>query len=340
MRARHQRPVGISQVSKALCGAAVVWLACALCPAIARGSGLASARLEKRVTPNAKLDTLLSADTIFEGPTWVGEGASGYLIFSDVPGNAIKRLAPDGKVSVFVGDIFRGRDKGEAYQSTSSRKFTMLGPNSTTLDRFGRLVYCAFSDGEIVRIEPNGRRTVLASQFAGKHLNAPNDLVYGPDGSLYFTDSRAGTPRGDDQGVPHKGLYRLKFGRVELLSKDIDHPNGVAFSPGGRYLYVTNTLRRNVLRFEVTAGGIANQKVFVDMSGDTRTGGPDGIKVDRRGTVYSTGPGGVWIMSARGDVVGEIKTPAQATNLAFGGPARRTLYVTAMGALYRIRLSA
>lgn len=216
----------------------------------------------------------------------------------------------------------------------------MLGPGGTTLDRLGRVVYCSFSDGEIVRIERDGKRTVLASQFGGRHFNAPNDLAYAADGTLYFTDSRAGTLRRDSEGIPHKGLYRLKSGRVELLSKDIDYPNGIAVSPRGKYPYVTNTARKTILRFDVTAGGIANERVFADMSSDTRIGGPDGIKVDRRGNAYSTGPGGVRVLSPRGQHVRTIETPTQATNLACGGPGLRTLYVTALGAVYRIRLGA
>jgi gluconolactonase len=285
------------------------------------------------------LETLVTADTIFEGPTWVQRGRSGYLLLSDVPGNVINKLGPSGGLSPVAAGIFRGR-ASEAFQSTGEHKFLMVGANGTTLDRHGRVVYCAFSDGEIVRIEANGQRTVLAREYAGQRLNAPNDLVYGPDGSLYFTDSRAGTRRADGDGVPHKGLYRLKGSHVELLSQEIDHPNGLAFSPDGKFLYVTNTLRKNVLRFDVRPDGITDEQVFVDMSGDARAGGPDGIKVDRTGKVYATGPGGIWIISPDGRHMDTIETAKQATNLAFGGRDRRMLYVTAMGAVYRVRLGA
>lgn len=289
---------------------------------------------------DARLEALYRRDSIFDGPAWVRHGGSGYLIFSDVPGNVIDRLDPDGSVSVFLKNIFTG-DPSKAYESfglAGQSKFRMLGADGITLDRSGRIVYCAYSDGEIERLETDGRRTVLARRFAGARLNAPNDLVYKSDGSLYFTDSRAGTRRRDGEGVSHEGLYVLRAGKVVLLSGSIDHPNGVAFSPDEKYLYVTNTRRKNVLRFEVQRGGIANGEVFIDMNGVNGVGAPDGVKVDKRGNVYSTGPGGVWVISPAGEHVATIRTPRQITNMAFGGEDFRTLYMTAFGALYRIRL--
>lgn len=287
---------------------------------------------------SARVETLLAAETIFEGPTWVPRGRSGFLIFSDVPGNLIRKLDADGTFSVFAADIFRGRDTAQAPRSTGAAAYSMVGPNGTTLDRRGRVVYCAFGDGEIVRIDRSGKRTVLASGFSGKHFNAPNDLVYASDGSLYFTDSGAATTRGDRQGLPRKGLYVLRNGHVRLLSDDIDHPNGVALSPDERYLYVSDTRRKTVLRFELRNGSAEHPMEFVDMSGDSRAGGPDGLKVDQHGTLYVTGPGGVWITSSTGEHIGTIVTPGRVTNLAFGGENSDTLYLTGIGALYRVHL--
>jgi gluconolactonase len=293
------------------------------------------------VAADARLETLFERNTTFEGPTWVRDGGSGYLIFSDVPGNVIDKLNPDGRVSPFLENIFAGKERSEAFQSfglNGQEKFWMLGANGVTLDRQGRVVYCAYSDGQIVRLETDGRRTILASRYGASRLNAPNDLVYKSDGSLYFTDSRASSRRADGEGVPHKGLYVLRSGEVRLLSKDIDHPNGLAFSPDEKHLYVTNSLLGNVLRFDVRAAGIANERVFVDMSSDKGVGRPDGIKVDKRGNVYSTGPGGVWIMSPSGRHIGTILAPGQVNNLTFGGNDLRTLYMAGFGALYRIPL--
>lgn len=317
--------------------------AAALAQAAAGESAIArlDPAVDALVAPGAPLQTVFEHETFFEGPHWIQHGDSGYLIFSDVPGNAIDELNPDGSVSVYLDKVFAGKDSSNAYQSMGGGglpKFFMVGPNGVTTDRAGSVVYCAMSDGKIVRVEADGRRTVLASYFGTQHLNAPNDLVYGSDGSLYFTDSRAGTNRVHSAGVPHKGLYVLREGQVRLLSKDINHPNGVALSPDEKYLYVTNTLVENILRFDVQPEGIANPIVFVDMSGDSADGGPDGIKVDRTGNVYSTGPGGVWILSPEGKHLGTIQTPRQITNLAFGDGDLKTLYMTGLGAVYRISL--
>lgn len=295
------------------------------------------------LAPDVRLETLYRRDSILDGPVWVRRGSSGYLIFSDVPGNVIDKLSSDGSVSIFLQDIFTGGDPSAAYQSfglAGQKKFRMLGADGITLDRRGRVVYCAYSDGQIVRLDANRRRVILASRFAGRRLNAPNDLVYRSDGSLYFTDSRANTKHRDGRGVAHEGLYLLRAGEVMLLSKDIDHPNGVAFSPDEKYLYVTDTRRKNVLRFDVRKEGIANGEIFIDMSGARAVGAPDGIKVDERGDVYSTGPGGVWVVSPAGKHIATIRTPRQVTNMAFGGADFRTLYMTAFGALYRVRLKA
>lgn len=299
------------------------------------------AAVDALVPADARLETLFQGDTIFDGATWVHHGGSGYLIFSDVPGNTIDKLNPDGSVSVFQNNIFAGKDPSQAYQSSGSggqKKFWMLGAEGITLDRQGRIVYCAYSDGQIVRLEADGRRTILASHLGASRLNGPNDLVYKSDGALYFTDSRADTKRTDGEGVPHKGLYMLRAGEVQLLSKDIDHPNGVALSPDEKYLYVSNTLLMNILRFDIQAGGIASVTVFFDMSDAKGVGAPDGIKVDQRGNVYCTGPGGVWIISPEGKHIGTILTPTRISNLAFGDADARTLYLTSFGALYRIPL--
>lgn len=293
------------------------------------------------LSTGARLHTLIRRDTIFDGPVWVRRGRSGYLLFSDVPGNAIDRLGPHGRVATFLSDILPARRMPAAYESLGlegQKRFSMPGPDGMTLDPRGRVVYCSYSAGEIVRLEGDGRRTVLADRFAGRRLNAPNDLVYASDGALFFTDSRAATRRSHGEGVPHEGLYVLRAGKLALLSDRIDHPNGVALSPRGRHLYVTDTRRGRVLRFDLRGDGIANERVFIDMSGNREPGAPDGIKVDRRGNVYATGPGGVWIVSAAGRHIGTIRTPRKITNLAFGGPDSRSLYMTAFGALYSIRL--
>jgi len=220
------------------------------------------------------------------------------------------------------------------------QNYYMLGANGTTLDRQGRLVYCEYSDGQIVRLEKDGGRTVLAGRFDGKRLNGPNDLVYKSNGSLYFTDSRESAKRPDGEGVPYKGLYLLKDGKVQLLTNDISHPNGLAFTPDEKYFYANNTDLKTIMKYEVQPDDtIANPKVFIDMSDDKAPGAPDGMKVDKKGNVYCTGPGGVWIISPAGKHLGTILTP-RATNMTFGGDDAKTLYVTGASFVARIPLKA
>jgi gluconolactonase len=296
--------------------------------------------LDALVAPDAKLEEVLRREgTTFEGPTWVRSAGSGYLLFTDVPGNVIDKLNSDGTATLLLDHIFAGQDPSEAFQSSGlhgQKKLRMIGANGATLDLQGRLIYCAYSDGQIVRLERDGRRTVLASHFGAYHLNAPNDVVVKSDGSIWFTDSRAGVKRGPTEGVPHKGLYVLKGREVRLLSKDIDHPNGLAFSLDEKQLYVTNSMVKTVLRFDVTADGIANEQVFADMSADPEVGIPDGIKLDERGNIYSTGPGGIWILSPEGQHLGTVVTPQQVNNLTFGGHDLRSLYMVGYGVVYRM----
>jgi gluconolactonase len=309
--------------------------------------------LDALVAEDAKLETLFEGGprVSFEGPTWVHDGKSGFLIFTDVPGNVINKWTPDGKVSVFLDHIYTG-NPSEAYRAPGNR--VMIGANGTTLDRQGRLVYTEYSAGQIVRLEKDGKRTVLAERFDGRRINAPNDLVFKSDGSLYFTDSRASSeqpdglhcgewwmlcgPQAKDR-VPHKGVYLVKAGKVQLLSKDIDHPNGLTFSPDEKYFYVSNSLVKNILGFDVRPDGtMSNEKVFIDMSSDKADGLPDGIKVDTEGDVYCTGPGGIWIMSPTGKHLGTILTPQHATNFTFGGDDAKTLYITGVSSLSRVPL--
>jgi gluconolactonase len=286
------------------------------------------------VAKDAKLERVLRPQypTDFEGPTWVHEGHSGYLIFTSRPGNSIYSLSSDGKVAAFLEDVFGGRPvKGQGG--------FVWNANGTTLDGRRRVVFCAPSAGAIIRLEKNGSRTILAERFEGRRLNTPNDLIYRSDGLLYFTDSGAALKRDDGEGVPHTGLYLLRRGSVQLLRKDFERPNGLAFSPGENYLYVIDTLRKHILRFDAQPdGSISNEKVFVDVGNEPGNGILDGMKVDEKGNVYATAPGGVWVITPTGQHIGTIVTTGRATNVAFGGDDRRTLYITGASFVDRIRI--
>ena len=186
------------------------------------------------------------------------------------------------------------------------------------------------------------KRTVLASRYEGKRLNSPNDLVYKSDGSLYFTDPSAGLRERDKdpkKELPFNGVYLLKDGKLQLLIKDMQVPNGLAFSPDEKHFYVNDSAKKIIMRYDVLPDDtIANGQLFIDMNSDNAPGVPDGMKVDRKGNVYSTGPGGFWIMSPEGKHLGTISFQELPANLAFGNADARTLYLTARTGLYRIRL--
>jgi gluconolactonase len=299
--------------------------------------------LDQIISSDTKVEKLAGGFGFVEGPVWVRQG--GYLLFSDIPANAINKWTPDGKVAVFLKPSgFTGSDASDVGSQNNNGQavITLLGSNGVTLDRQGRVVFCAHGDRDVVRIEKDGKRTVLADRFEGKRLNSPNDLVFKSDGALYFTDPSAGLRKRDDdpkKELPFNGVYLLKDGKLQLLEKTFATPNGIAFAPGEKYLYVNDTTRKLIMRYEVRPDDtIANGKVFIDMSADTAAGVPDGMKVDQKGNVYCTGPGGFWIMSPEGKHLGTVKTPELPANLAWGDGDGKTLYLTARTGLYRIHL--
>jgi gluconolactonase len=299
--------------------------------------------LDQIVSADAKVEKLADDFGFVEGPVWVRSG--GYLLFSDIPANAINKWTPDGKVFVFLKPSgFTGTDASDvgSQNNNGHAVVTLIGSNGVTLDRQGRIVFAAHGDRDVVRIEKNGQRTVLADRYEGKRLNSPNDLVFKSDGALYFTDPPAGLRKQDDdpkKELPFDGVYLLKDGKLQLLDKTFTRPNGIAFAPGEKVLYVNDTTRKRIMRFDIRPDDtIANGSVFIDMTADKAPGVPDGMKVDRKGNVYCTGPGGFWIMSPEGKHLGTVKTPELPANLTFGDADGKTLYLTARTGLYRIRL--
>jgi gluconolactonase len=299
--------------------------------------------LDQIISSDTKVEKLAGGFGFVEGPVWVRQG--GYLLFSDIPANAINKWTPDGKVAVFLKPSgFTGSDPSDVGSQNNNGQavVTLLGSNGVTLDRQGRVVFCAHGDRDVVRIEKDGKRTVLADRFEGKRLNSPNDLVFKSDGALYFTDPSAGLRKRDDdpkKELPFNGVYLLKDGKLQLLEKTFATPNGIALAPGEKYLYVNDTTRKLIMRYELRPDDtIGTGKVFIDMSADTAAGVPDGMKVDQKGNVYCTGPGGFWIMSPEGKHLGTVKTPELPANLAWGDADAKALYLTARTGLYRIRL--
>ena len=262
---------------------------------------------------------------------------NGDLFFSDPNANKIYKYAANGTLSVFKNQSgYSGRDISEYRQP---------GSNGLTLDREGRLTINQHGHRRIVRLENNGQLTVLADRHQGKRLNSPNDLVYRSDGTLFFTDPPFGLPKFYDdprKELPYSGVFAVYKGHLNLISTDLKGPNGLAFSPDEKYLYVGNWApeKKIVMRYEVNSNAtLSNGEVFYDMTSAPGEDAIDGIKVDHKGNLYVCGPGGIWVISSEGKHLGTIKAPKNPHNLAWGGADGKSLYITAQGTLYRMPLN-
>lgn len=283
------------------------------------------------VPPGAKLELLKGGfDDGLEGGVWVRAG--NYLLFSNKPHQTIDKWTADGKHEVYL-DLGKLTGKhGEGWTLSSG----------TTLDKEGRLVYTSPGEQAIIRIEKDGKRTMVATHYNGKRLVHPNDLVYKSNGTLYFTDN-ATPPPGAKQELPFS-VYMLKAGAkagdAKLLSTGlIKRPNGIALSPDEKVLYVNNSTDKQIFRFDVNPDDtVSNGKLWIDLSKDTRPGVPDGMRVDEKGNVYDSGPGGIRVFAPSGKLLGMFELPDRATNMAFGDADGKTLYMANHTTLYRIKL--
>jgi gluconolactonase len=281
------------------------------------------------VPADAKLERVAGGFEFTEGPVWTRDGA---LLFSSPNTNVIYRLH-DGVVTLFRPKSgYTGLDIGRYHQP---------GSNGLTFDPQGRLTLCQHGNRRVIRVNPHGDITVLADRYEGKRLNSPNDLVYRSDGTLFFSDPPFGLPgvfEDPDKELPFSGVFRVRDGEVSLLTDELEGPNGLAFSPDERWLYVGNWDfdRVVVMRYDPDTG---EGEVFFDMTGAPGEDAIDGIKVDAGGNVYVCGPGGIWLLSPEGEHLGTLRLPESPHNLAWGDDDARTLYVTALTSIYRIRLT-
>ena len=290
-------------------------------------------RLDAVLPSNSTIEHLASGFQFTEGPVWVPAERS--LLFSDPNDNTIYRWNDDTGVSVYrVKSGYSGADIGEYHQP---------GSNGLALDAQGRLTINEHGNRRVTRLERNGVLTVLADRYAGKRFNSPNDLVYRSNGALYFTDPPFGLPKVFEdrrKELPYSGVFRLQDGVVTLLATDLTGPNGLAFSPDERYLYVTNwdEKKKVVMRYAVQPDGtLGAGRVFFDMTGAPGEEALDGVKVDRAGNLFVSGPGGLWVIAADGTHLGTLALPELAANMAWGDDDGKSLFLTARTGLYRLR---
>lgn len=295
-------------------------------------------RLNSIIEAGTRVQKIADGFSFTEGPVWHPDG---YLLFSDPNTNTIYRYDPAShNVTVYMSHSgYTGADIGEYGQP---------GSNGLAIDRDGRLLIDQHGNRRVIRIEKKGPVTILADNIDGKKFNSPNDIVLKSDGSIYFTDPPYGLPGFYDDAkkeLDYQGVFMIRNGIAQVVSKDLGGPNGLAFSPDEKFLYVTNWDIRDIhhtktlWRYEVQPdGSLQNGKVFFDFSFTEDEEALDGIKVDKEGNLFVSAPGGIWILDREARLLGKIVTPERAANMAWGDADGKTLYMTAHTSLYKIRL--
>lgn len=269
----------------------------------------------RHILETSEAARLASGFTFTEGPTWHPDG---FYYFVDLRLSRLHRIAP-GKPPELVRN-----ETGEG--------------NGTTFDLQGHLLLCEGGNACVTRMDALGQVEVLADSYEGKRLNRPNDVVCKSDGSIYFTDPGLRVPF-EERECPYSGVYRIGPDGVMQLVADCEYPNGLAFSPDERTLYVSNTRWGAYIHaIEIGDDGLmVRREIFAEMSSVEADGVPDGMKVDVEGHVYCTGPGGTWVFAPDGTKLGIIRTPEIPANLAFGGADMRTMFFTARASIYTLR---
>jgi gluconolactonase len=330
-------------MSSARSAFALLLVAAALAPAVAEDKKPMTLGTVERKDP--KLDDLIPKDAAIEilaggfdwseGPVWVKDGK--YLLFSDIPKNMIwKWSEKDGLKEYLKPSGYTGTDKFTGKEP---------GSNGLALDKDGKLILCMHGDRRVARRDGD-KFVTLADKYDGKRLNSPNDLAYKGNGDLYFTDPPYGLPgQMEDKGkqLDFQGVYRMNpKGELTLLTKEMSRPNGIAFSPDEKTLYVANSdpERAIWMAFPVKADGTLDKgKVFFDATQavkDKKPGLPDGLKVDKAGNVFATGPGGVYVFDKDGKHLGTLATGVPTANCGWGDDGS-TLYITADKQLVRVK---
>jgi gluconolactonase len=285
--------------------------------------------LDAVIAPGTAIEKVAGGFTFAEGPMW----HEGRLWFSDVPESKLIAVTPDGKAETLIEN-----SGGTPTKSTSKFK----GSNGMVTDKDGSVLIVRHSAREIVRLDGKLGMTAFLDKFEGKRFNSPNDLVFAPDGSLWFTDppfGLAGQLKDPAKEIPFSGVYRYAGGKLTAAVKDLPFPNGIGFSPNGKILYVSNSLPDMALwRYDVAADGtVSNGKALVRWPG-TADDVPDGLKVDAAGNIWASGPGGIRIITPEGKVLGQIKLPEVAANLGWADDGK-TVYIAGSSSIYRMKLA-
>ena len=283
--------------------------------------------LDKIIAPDAKVEKVAGGFVFNEGPMW----REGRLWFSDLVGNKMYAVSPDGKVELLI-------DKAGGMDNAAPGFYR--GSNARVTDKDGSVLMCQHSMRRIARVDDKMHVTNFLDKWNGKRFNSPNDLVFAQDGALWFTDPPFGLDKKADdpaKEIPFSGVFRYAKGKVTAVIKDLPNPNGIGFSPDGKVLYISNTAPHEfVNRYDVKADGTLGKPTTFISYPDNAPEPPDGLKLDSAGNLWTTGPGGIRIINPQGKVLGQIKLPEVAANLAWGGDDGKTLYITASTGIYRV----
>jgi gluconolactonase len=283
--------------------------------------------LDKVIAPGTKIEKVATGFIFVEGPMW----RDGKLWFSDVRGDKVRTYDPKtGKVTVILND------SGGMKNAPPDGNF---GSNAMVTDKDGSILVTRMAIGTIERMDDKGNLKPFLSRYENKRLNSPNDLVFAKDGALWFTDPPFGLAKMDadpKKQLKFNAVFRYAGGKLTPVITDLKTPNGIGFSPDGKTLYVSNSMpQMAVYAYDVGAGGkVSNRRTFISYPG-TAPDVPDGLKVDSAGNVWTSGPGGVRIISPQGKVLGQIKIPEIVANIAFAEDGR-TVYLTGSTSLYRL----